>query len=165
MIPPIPFRWDGEAMIPRHPRRADKVFVVGQDYMLVELEERSQASHSHQFAWVKEAWKTLPENLADAYPTPDHLRRRALIKAGYYHETLIDAGSNAAALRVASFARGEDQFAYVVVRGPLVVVRKAESQAMRAMGKERFQASKQAILEVISGLLGVEPEALKKAAA
>lgn len=165
MNPPLPFRWDGEAMIPRHPRRADAAFVVGQDYMLAEIEERSLATHNHEFAWVNEAWKTLPERLADAYPTPDHLRKRALIKAGFYHETVIDAGSNAAALRVAAYARGEDQFAYVVVRGPLVVVRKAESQSMRSMGKERFQASKAAIMDVISELLGVAPEALRKAAA
>ena len=77
------FTWDGEAMVPRHPRRADQLFVVGETYPLIINEDRSVATHNHEFAWLREAWLNLPETLADLYPSPEHLRKRALIEAGY----------------------------------------------------------------------------------
>ena len=108
-----------------------------------------------------------PENLADLYPTPEHLRKRALIQAGFYTEAIIDAGSKAAALRMAAYARGEDEFAAVFVRGPLVIVRKAKSQRMHGhdrMQKDEFERSKTAIMEVIAEMIGVAPEQLRGAA-
>ena len=159
---PQPFTWDGEAMRPRRPRAADREFVVGETYVLERWEPRSMVSHNHEFAWLAEAWKNLPEPLADQFPTPEHLRKRALIDAGYYNETIIDAGTNAAALRVASYARSKDDFAYVVVRGPLVVERVAKSQSRRAMKRQEFQESKTAILEIVSAMIGVKPEELTK---
>lgn len=161
---PIPYQWDGEAMrpIPRFAKTADQQFVIGELYLMEEVQERSDASHRHEFAWLKEAWLNLPEALADQFPSPEHLRKRALIEGGFYAETIIDAGTNAAALRVAVYARAEDEFAHVVVRGPLVVVRKAKSQSRRAMRKEEFQASKTAVLEVVSAMLGVEPGTLER---
>lgn len=151
---PVFFQWDGEAMIPRNPKRADAEYAVGEIYPLVPLEDRSQASHAHEFAWLKEAWLQLPESLTDLYPTPEHLRKRALIEAGFYDETIIDAGTNAAALRVASAIRAREEFSLVIVRGPAVVIRTAKSQSRRAMQKNEFQASKTAIMEVIGAMIG-----------
>lgn len=149
--------WDGESFTPLNgfAKIADRHYVIGEIYLLSEQNERSQVSHNHEFAWLKDAWQNLPETLADQIPSAEHLRKRLLIEAGFYAETLIDAGSNAAALRVAQYARGEDEFAAVVVRGPLVVVRKAKSQSRRAMDKAEFQASKTAIMEAAEALLQV----------
>jgi hypothetical protein len=165
--PPIEFVWTGEAMepLPRFRRLCDQHYTIGETYPMVEHHERSQASHNQEFGWLKDAWLTLPDHLADAYPSPEHLRKRALIDAGYCTEQVIDAGSNAAALRVAAYVRGSDEFALVIVRGAFVVVRKAESQSFRAMGKERFQASKTAIIETVCAMLGVTAEALQSARA
>lgn len=160
MIHPMVFDWNGEAMIPRHPRRADQVFVVGQHYSLLEHEDRSSATHNHEFAWLKDAWLNLPEALADLYPTAEHLRKRALIEAGFYDEMIVDAGSNAAALRVASAFRSREEFSLVIVRGPAVIIRTAKSQSRRSMNKQTFQDSKTAIMEVIAAMLNVEPETL-----
>ena len=157
-IPPQTFQWDGEAMRPLHDRLADKHFVVGETYTLAPWEDRSLASHNHEFAVIAEAWKNLPENLATLYPTPEHLRKRALIEAGYYTEILTDAGSNAASLRVASHLRAIDEFSLAIVRGPMVCHRRPQSQSRRAMGKEAFQKSKQAVLDVVSAMIGVKPE-------
>lgn len=167
MLAPIPFRWDGESMVPlpRFGKECDQRFVIGEVYRLGEIEERSLASHNHEFAWLKEAWLNLPEHLAELYPTPEHLRKRALIDAGYYHETIVDAGTNAAALRVAAAFRAREEFAVVVVRGPLVAIREAKSQSRRAMKKQEFQESKTAIMDVVAGLLGVSPEDLTRARA
>lgn len=96
----------------------------------------------------------LPEALADLYPTQEHLRKRALIEAGFYDETIIDAGTNAAALRVASAIRAREEFSLVIVRGPAVVIRVAKSQSRRSMKKQEFQASKTAIMEVIANMIG-----------
>lgn len=152
-FPPLTCDWDGEVFKPLHPRRADKYLVVGERYSLVQYEDRSAATHNHQFAWLHDAWLNLPENIADQYPTPEHLRKRALIDAGYYDETIIDAGSNAAAIRVAAAVQAIDTFALVFVRKCFVIRRTAKSQSRRAMKKDEFQASKTAIMEVIDALV------------
>lgn len=159
--PPLAFAWNGEQMVPLKPQRAARSFEKGRIYWLEEATDRSLLSHQHQFAWLNEAWRNLPERLADLYPTPEHLRKHALIEAGFYREQIIDAGSQAAAHRVAAYAKGEDEFAHVVTRGPLVVVRKARSQRMHGherMGRKEFQDSKTAVLEIVAGLIGVKPE-------
>ena len=163
---PLTFSWDGEAMIPlpRLARLADERFVIGETYQLEPVLERSAASHAHEFAWLKEAWLQLPEDVADLYPTPEHLRKRALIKAGFYDEQIVDAGSNAAALRVAAAFRSREEFAHIVVRGGLVAIRTAKSQSRNSMKRAEFQASKDGILAVVSEMIGVTPEQLTREA-
>lgn len=161
---PITFEWTGDAMVPlpRFAKLCDRQFVVHETYRLVVEDERSEASHRHEFAWLDDAWRNLPEDCAELYPTPTHLRKRALVEAGFYNETVVDAGSNAAALRVASAFRARDEFALVIVRGPLVVIRDAKSQSRRAMKRDEFQASKTAILEIVAAMIGVTPEELTR---
>jgi hypothetical protein len=166
MPAPIPCRWTGDAFepLPRYRAECDAAFVVGEIYRMTEHKDRSHASHSHEFAWLAEAWRNLPEDLAGLYPTAEHLRKRALIEAGYFHETVIDAGTRAAALRVASAIQAIDDFALVVTRGPLVVRRVAKSQSRRAMDKKEFQESKTALMEVVAGMVGVSADTLKSEA-
>lgn len=164
---PLPFLWDGECFKPPSDyfsKKCDERFVIGQKHLIVEYMERSTASHAQQFAWLHEAWQQLPEKLADLYPTPEHLRKRALIEAGFYHEEAIDCGTNAAALRVSAYARKQDGFALVVVRGPIVLVRTAKSQNYRSMDRKEFQASKSAILEIVAQMIETAPETLQKQA-
>lgn len=164
MAPGTIFTWraDDGCLVAKWPKLAASRFVDGQDYLMAEVEHRSDKTHKHEFAWLREAWLNLPEHLADEFPTAEHLRKHALIVAGFYNETVLDVGSNAAALRVAQFARGEDEYAAAVVRGPIVAVRKAKSQSRRTMDKHEFQASKTAILELIAAMLGVDPHTLNK---
>lgn len=163
--PPIPTQWDGEAFVPvsqRFAKLADKFFVVGEVYALVVEQPRSGASHNHQFAWLHDAWMNLPEDIAHLYPTEDHLRKRALIEAGYFTETAVDAGTRAAALRVAAMVPALDEFAFAKVEGPIVLIRRPKSQSMRAMGAKQFYESKAAIMQVIADMLGVTPADLQK---
>lgn len=155
-IPPMIFDWDGEAMVPRLPRLADRYFVVGEEYRLAPAEERSGASHRHFFAQIAEAHANLPEDLAERLPTPDHLRRWALIRTGFRDERSIVASSKEDAERIASFVKPLDDFAVVTVSGPVVTVYTAKSQSARAMGKQEFQASKERVLDFIASLIGVE---------
>lgn len=162
---PLWFEWNGNAMVPLNHRAATRQFVVHDKYRLERREERSTQAHAHQFAWLHEAWLNLPEKLADLYPSAEHLRKRALIDAGYYDEMIVDAGSHAAAVRVAGAFRSIDDFAVVIVRGPLVVRRTAKSQSRRAMNKAEFQASKTALMETVASLIGTTTAALRHEAA
>lgn len=155
---PISFQWTDEGtMVPqrRFASACDKEFVVGEIYPLVVEEPRSRSSHNHYFASIAEAWANLPESLADQYPTDDHLRRRALIEAGFYDESIIDCESARAAQNVAAFVGKRDGFALVIIRDQYVIVRTAKSQSVKSMGKDTFQRSKQAVLEVVANMVGV----------
>jgi hypothetical protein len=164
--PPLAFQWTEDGVMkPLNPRRADAFYAVGERYLLEPVHQRSDATHRHEFAWLREAWMSLPEDLADQYPTTEHLRKRALIDAGYYDESITDAGSNAAAIRVASAFRAIDDFSLVIVRGPLVVRRTAKSQSRRAMKAKEFQESKTAIMEVIASMIGVSVRDMTQAEA
>jgi hypothetical protein len=165
MIHPMLFDWNGESMVPRHPRRADKEFVVGECYSLIQQEERSAASHRHEFAWLKESWLSLPEHLADKFPSPEHLRKFALIRAGYSDSHTITCRSKAEATRVAAFIRPIDEFAVVIVQGTTVTRYTAKSQSKRAMGAKEFYESKERIMEVVARMIGVKPQELPQARA
>jgi hypothetical protein len=69
--PPEPFEWDGEVMRPLRPKRADAFYTVGERYILAPVAQRSDATHKHEFAWLREAWMSLPDHLASA-PTAHH---------------------------------------------------------------------------------------------
>lgn len=161
---PIQFRWDGEHMIPlvRFERAADAQFCIGEVYTLVEHQERSMASHGHYFACVNEAWRNLPEAEVDRFPTAEHLRKWALIRAGFRDERTIVCGSAAEAQRMAAFMKPLDEYAIIVPREATVTVWTAQSQSMKAMGKAVFQTSKDEVLGVLADLLGTTVEALAK---
>jgi hypothetical protein len=153
-------------MVPAKPKLADKEFVIGQRYWLEQVSDRSWVSHRHEFAWIEQAWANLPETMTEMFPTPEHLRKAALIATGWSRETIIEAGNPRAALRVAAYARGEDEFARVMARGSTVTIKKARSQRMHGhdrMDKDEFQRSKDDILNWISALIGVEPLELQGA--
>ena len=155
---PIPMTWDGEHMTPpaRYGRLADRQFVVGQVYMLVEHEERSSAAHRFYFACLNEAFASLPAHLHDQFPNVEKLRKYALIKAGYCDSRTFVCSSRAEAYRIVSFMRPVDEFAIFTVEGATVTHYTAKSQQMKAMGKEEFRASKDAVLRIVSDMIGVD---------
>lgn len=164
---PVKMIWDGETFRPASAfwaKVADEQFVVGAAHMVEEQAERSDNTHRHYFGAINEAWKSLPDELAPEFPTPEHLRKKALIKAGFHDQQSFVAGSKAEALRLAAFLRPIDEFSIVSVEGCAVVRLTAKSQSYRAMGKEQFQRSKEAVLEILSEMLGVEAGALQRQA-
>lgn len=166
--PPLPFYWSGEAMIPVNAavaRRCAQAYGEGETVTLAPVEARSAASHRQYFAAVNEGWHSLPEHLADRFPTADHLRRWCLIRAGYSDSHSIVCSSAAEARRVSAFIGPIDEFSVVTVQGSTVTRFTARSQSMRAMGKQEFEASKRAVLDYIAGMIGVDADALAKAEA
>lgn len=155
---PITFAWNGEVMEPTQRFRAlaNKQFVVGEMYPLIVQESRTRETHNHYFAAIEDAWNNLPETLAPAFPTSEHLRKYALIKSGFCDHRSIACASKAEALRVAAFVKPMDTYAIVIASEATVSVYTAKSQSTRAMGKAVFQDSKQKVLDVLSGMIGVE---------
>ena len=161
MTAPILFRWNGEAMEPlqRFHNIVNEQFVVGQVYRMDAIEERSQASHSHYFASIHDRWMSLPEQYGGRFPTEAHLRKWALIKAGYHDQRTFVCATKAEAQRMAAWVKPIDEFAVVMVREATVTVYTAKSQSVRAMGKHEFQDSKQRVLDVLDEMLGLIPAA------
>lgn len=164
---PIAFIWDGEVMRPASPvwaRRADKQFVIGAIHHLVQEEPRSGSSHGHYFAVLTEAWRNLPEALAEQFPSVEHLRKYALIEAGFCNVSSMPCAGEAGAQRVADFIRPLADYATVTAHKNIITVRTAKSQSYRAMGKADFQRSKEAVLEIVSAMIQVAREELADAA-
>jgi hypothetical protein len=160
--PPLLCSWDGESFVPKHPKIADRHYVVGETYPLIVHEHRSGESHRHYFASIADAWGNLPEEIAERLPTSEHLRKYALIRAGFRDERSITCASKAEAQRIAAFIKPMDDFAIVTVTEATVTIYTAKSQSLRAMGKAEFQRSKDAVLDVIAKMIGVAPAALEQ---
>lgn len=167
--PPILLQYEGEGEFkpagPHWAKQADKHYVIGERYALVEHQERSQKSHAHYFAMVHDAWANLPEHLAEQYPTSERLRKHCLIKAGFADSQTFVCSSKAEAQRMAAFIRPIDEFSIISVKEATVTRWTAKSQSMKAMGKDEFQRSKDSVLQVLSDMIGVAPAELKRAAA
>lgn len=166
MTAPVAYRWNGDAMqpMPRFAAQCNRDFVVGQVYVLEELQERSSKSHAHYFACIAAAWHSLPDDMAARFPSPEHLRKWALIRAGYVDSREMVARSRAEALRIAAFLRPADDYAVVETSGAAVRIWTARSQSVRAMGKREFQASKDAVLAVIADVIGATAKQVETAA-
>lgn len=165
-LQPVAFEWDGESMVPvkRFTALADRQYVIGEHYVLTEHHERSAVTHRHYFACLREIWLNLPEALGERFPTELHLRKWALIQAGYADHRQLVASSKAEAARLAAFMQPSDQYAVIVVKNNVVDVFTPQSQSLRAMGKQKFAESKDRTLEVLSKLVGVTPEQIRQEA-
>jgi hypothetical protein len=159
---PFMFYWHEGAMIPRNISRklCDRTFVEGATYPLVVQEPRSRASHNHYFAAIEKGWHNLGEQIAGEFPTAEHLRKHALIAAGFADKRSLVCASKAEAVRTAAFVRPMDEYAVVTATHAVVTIYTAKSQSVRAMGRKHFEDSKRAVLDVIAAMVGVEPEAL-----
>jgi hypothetical protein len=159
------YAWDGAAMrpLPAFASSLTARFAVGEVVSLEPALVRSQPNHRHYFACVREAWVNLPERFAAQFPTEEHLRKYALIKAGFCDQRSIVCTSKAEARRLGAFIQPLDDYAVVAVEDRLVTVFTAKSQSAAAMSKATFQASKDAVLAVLAEMIGVEPAALAEA--
>lgn len=126
--------------------------------VVLDERQRSDPSHRHEFAAIAEAWKNLPERFHQEpwAQSPEHLRKYCLIRAGFCNTQTFACASNAEAQRWAANLRPLDEYSIVVVQGATVLRFTAQSQSKRAMGAKRFQESKQAILDLLDDMIGVE---------
>jgi len=160
---PVECVWTGDDFRPINSwwvARARKQFVVGEVYKMAEEPERSSRSHAHYFARIQDVWESLPTLQAERFKSPEHLRRWALIQAGYCDSQSLPCGSADMAKKFASFIRPRDEFSVVTVTGSVVNVFTAKSQSYRSMDKKTFQDSKTKVLEIIADLIGATAKEL-----
>lgn len=145
-------------------RECDKRFTVGETYTLDEIHARSNATHAHYFAVLKQIWDSLPDHLRPQYGNPEILRKHALIRTGFHTMVQHVAKSAAEAERLASIIATYDAYQIVQVDGCVVTVYHALSQDHRHMDKKQFQASKEAVLTWCAELIGADPAEARAAA-
>lgn len=152
------YNGDGEfkAANAYHARALDKALVIGEVLTWGQIEERSQKSHAHYFAAVHEAWLNLPEAISLEFPNDESLRKYALIKAGYCTVKKVACRTNREANELTAFLLGLDNYLICEVSDSVATAYKAQSQSMKNMGKKVFQESKQAVLDVLSSMIGAE---------
>lgn len=127
----------------------------------LKAKQRSKASHNHQFAEIADLWSNLPMHHAGApyAASAEAFRKHGLIKTGFCDvDTLVfetHEKACASAPFVANLARKAHGYALTVARGPLVICHTPHSQSFKAMGKEQFHASKQAVLDWAYALLEI----------
>lgn len=164
---PLQFRWTGDSFEPVSPqvaRIADERYVIGEVYRLAEMRERTEKSHRHFFATIHEGWLQLPERIT-RFPTSEHLRHYALIKAGFCHSQSIVCLSPAEAVKIASFMRPNDPFAVIEVDGRTITRFTARSQSYDEMDAATFQQAKEKVLEIIASMIGITVQQLARNAA
>jgi len=160
---PTAFTFDGERMVPDMPSLAASRYEKGGRYMLAVWTPRSKASHDHYFAVIDDAWDhLLTGELGERFATSEHLRKWCLIRAGYCDKRDIVTGSPDEAVKLAAFVRTLDEYALVVVKDAVVTIWTAKSQSQTAMGRATFEQSKTDVINVLAGLLEVDPETLRK---
>ncbi len=159
---PIRYAWNGSVMTPHASwlRMARRQFENGHDYDLQVYEARTAASHRHYFAAVNEAFKNLPENVSARFPSPEHLRKWALVQTGYHEERHIACDSERQARAVGALCRSLDEYAVISIGGNVVQVWTAKSQRVSKMDRKTFEESKKAVLDLIASMIGTTAEAL-----
>lgn len=163
---PIPCMVLGGVFYPvaSHRRYVADTYGEGEIVTFTRVEERSHASHGHYFALINQAWANLPEDLAERFPSQDHLRKWCLIKAGWRDERATSCATVEEAERLVAFVRPIDDYAIVIRHETAVIVWTAKSQSMADMGKADFQKSKDDVLRVLSELIGTDVTTLHNAA-
>lgn len=134
----------------------------GGTYRLAPIEEASPRSRSHYFACLNEAWKNLSDKHAERFPSVEALRKFALIQTGYRTAVyrILDTAEDAtkAAAMLGQFV---DPHSILVQRENTVTVLSARSQSGQSMSKKEFDASKNAVLEYLAQMIGVDQPTLE----
>ena len=155
-------RWSDETfqVSPHVAGRLGKMLEHGETVQLDLVDARTLIDHNHYFACIKVAFDNLPEDIGADFKTPEHLRKWALIKAGYCTTVNTVCKSHAEAMRLALFARMIDEYAISTVERRVVTTYRATSQSYDTMSRKAFHKSKDAVLDVLSKLLGTSVDEL-----
>jgi hypothetical protein len=162
---PFLARWDGEQFVPLpfFKKRLARELKAGIVIDLVETNARSVVSHRHYFACINEAWNNLPEAEQEHFPTPDELRKWCLTYTSFCDVKHYQAGSNAEALRLARILKETQDYCRTEIDGRTVRCFTPHSQSYGKMNNRTFQASKDAVFDVLARKLSVTVEELEEA--
>ncbi len=171
MLRPLPFEWDGNVLRPveRYRALAERQFRAGQTYVLEPHDPISHRERRFYHASIKDAWDNLSPEMQKHFPTADRLRKWALVQANWRIQNFITCESEASAARHAAFLIKADDHGEMFVdhRGDVVRVFKARTQKVGDpddgyMTPEEWKRSKDDVLTILSGTLGVTKKQLEK---
>lgn len=147
--------------LPRFQRLFDQMYAVNEEYPLMPLEERSQASHNHYFAALQEAYDNLAEEYAQEFSNVEEFRHWLLCREGYCTKDryVLNTAEDARLMREAIKKTG---YRIVKVDGNVVTIFTPVSQSRPAMKKQEFEDSKAAVLARAASMARTTPAQLKK---
>ncbi len=164
MIRPVMFTWTDDgvmAPLPRFRALCDRQYAVGEEYALGPVENIPGNSRAPLFIAAKETWNSLPED-DDRFPTPEHLRKRALVRAGWatHAQYVLDTPKDAKALALA--LRQHDGYAVIRISGSTVEVWTAKSIAAGQISAEEWKVVKERALAFLATVTGVTSGELQR---
>lgn len=160
---PMAYQWREGVMIPLRTRAAAQMFEENSIHWLVEQKAVTISGRSkrHLFAIVGTTWENLSEDQKDYYPDPEFLRKRLMIKTGFYDEEIFGGLSSASSAgQLATSMKRLDRFSVVITRADCVLRRTAQS--IIDMEPETFQRMKEAVIGELAEMLGVTVDELTK---
>lgn len=134
---------------------ADGEFERNQVYAMEAVEDRSPASHAHLFAVIADAWHS-SDAMIERYPSPEHLRKALLVRAGWCDSFEMVLRTPADAIMAAGHIQRKDTYAVITVNDNVVSVFSAKSMSRRAMKKADFQWVKDLILNHLTTMTGAD---------
>ena len=152
--------WDGQAFkpLPHHAKACDAAFVVGQRYSVEAQPLASEKSRRFYHAQLAEIWASLPEEIAERWPTVEIFRKAGLIACGFCHKSEVVCANNREAQKLATSYARLDDYVVVEIRDCVVCMWVAKSQRKTAMtDPQERKASNRAVLEWAAAQVGVEP--------
>lgn len=135
----------------------DRQLVVGEAYRIDIYHERSEKFHAKYFAVIADAWEHLPEPWAAMLPSPEHLRKYALIKAGWCEVVTFPMKSREEALKAINTAKFFDAYCLATATGNVLTVYKARSQRKSYQSAAEFNETAEKVFQIIGEMIGVDP--------
>jgi len=130
--------------------------------MREDWDEKTENFRRAYFAMVREAWRNLPEQIADRFPDHGRLRKWALIKAGYANEQDLVCESVTDALRFTNYLTKVQPHSVVTCKANVIKIWTAKSQRRGAMNPEEFKDSANAVLDLLSEIIGTKVRELRR---
>lgn len=151
------FTWTEDEVfvpVPRFKALCVRQYAIGETYALGPVDNVANSSRGGFMASVKEAWKSLPEE-DERFPSWEHLRKRALVAAGWclHSQTVMDTPKDARNLAIQS--RKLDEYAVIQVKGNVVDVYIAKSIAHGQITAEEWKVVKPRSLDWVAAQINV----------
>jgi len=147
--------------LPRFVQLATRQYEVGEQYAMGPVENIPGRSRAPLFIAVKEAWNNLPED-DKRFPSDEHLRKRALVAAGWAHHTQHVLDTVADAIKVVEGFRKLDAYAVIKRSENVVDVWIAKSIGAGAITAEDWKVVKQRALDFVAEVANTTRTELEK---
>jgi len=116
------------------------------------------------FACIRDSHANLRDDDLARFPSSEHLRKHALIAAGWCDVMTVVAGSKAAAPGIAAAFEFKDRYCVAIVRGNVVIVSTAKSISRNSLKKPQFLDVAEKAFAWIARTTGVDPALSREAA-